>query len=486
MEPQPSLLESFGPKISVLVYSPTGEGSPLLTISNAIVHDDESITSDYLVYVDGHLPGGGLNKDYVKTLLHAFGTKEYGSSLLSAGGLSLSSPQDTCVYSSPRLKIDSHPFESQHSLLSQRISLPSTPFLLPTSWLLPRSYTSYPLTTTSSEEEETSRSRQISLNSPTILQGIPRLNSLPLEISLAFALWTKSGIPSFSLPIPLTRETVLGSGESDGWVCEKLKRNLQLGTTNDGKSSGAAATVQLIRSGFSVSKGAGEGLRRISGDRKKGGSSSTTTFAGVSMNALERAKEMKRGSLVLLLSGKEELDVVRKLACRFATAGTTSSSASDFFRGVGGQDESLLELDSDDGDRELMIVMADWDQESQSEVNREENDSCHLEIRPLLPPSSSTTVDSTTSISLPLIDMLDSKLDPAPAVVIYLSDGSRAREFEEVLKWIGGIFGVRKGGERISRVRMEKEAVNGGEGGKGRMTVIGIETEELKREVRSE
>lgn len=305
------------------------------------------------------------------------------------------------------------------------------------------------------------------------------LNRLPfLEIGLSWALWTKSGIPTYAIPLPL-----LGGGDGkkgveeekgrvDGWVCERFKRNLRrTGELGVGEEGGGG--IEDVRRGYGEGKGGGEGLRRIKGDRLKGGAVGKTakvaTTSTKEKNALERAKEMKKGSFVLLLSGKEELDAIRGIACRFARGGGSDSS------------EFGDELEESVGDRELRIVVADWNGREDQEWENRENGLCHLEITPLAHSTATNGGGTEASISLPLIDMLDSTIEPTPAVVMYLSDGTRAREFEEVLKWMGGIFGVRKGGERVSRVRMEKESVQGGEGGKGRMTVIGIEREESSR-----
>ncbi|GAA5948347.1 hypothetical protein JCM3765_001381 [Sporobolomyces pararoseus] len=499
MEPPTSIFKSFGSIVSILNYDTTisssistnsKSSSPLLTISNSILQG--RIKTEYLFIIDGHFPSSSIQrmgKDYVKILLHSFGTKEFGTSLLSSGGLSLSSSSssssfggrgDECIYPSH----DS----SKGGVgvgISEKISIPSTPFLLPTSWLLPQRSSS------SSPDDD----REISMihSSSTIFQGIPKLNQLTnigIELSLSFSLWLKNGIPCYALPIPLTitteeeEEQGMKGGNLDGWVCEKLKRNLLLNHSEEEEEEEGvisehfrSSLESIVRNGFKESKRAGDGLRKIKGDKRKGGiisSSSGGGGRGISLNALERAREMKKGSLVLLLSGKEDLDSVKKLACRF---GATT-----------GEEEVEEEELEDREDRELRIVVADWDEDRDKVWDDGEDELCHLEIIPLLPSSSTstttpTTTTSETSISLPLIDILDSgKLDPAPGVVIYLTDGSRSREFEEVLKWIGGIFGVKKGGDRLSRLRMEKESVASGDGSsKGRMTVIGIESEELKR-----
>ncbi|GAA5944857.1 uncharacterized protein JCM15063_003019 [Sporobolomyces koalae] len=445
MEPQPSVLSSFGSLVSILDYSP--KQPPLLALATAA--NSHTITTDFVVFVDGHLPATSpLGKDYVKVLLHAFGTKEYGASIVSAGGLALaSSPsnrRDECVY----------PHQGGKGSVSRRISVPSTPFLFPTSWLLPRAHTPAP-TAVSTPSEPVA----ITSTSPTILQGLS--TALPLEIGLAFALWTKSSIPVNALPLPLS-SSALDTAGVDGWSCQRLERNLQ--------SVPDASVRDAVRVGFSIETGAGDGLRKIKGDRTKGGIAPSKPHTKLDSHAAHRANEMRKGSFVLLLSGRDELDAVRKIACRFAN-GVDLSDAIDFSRD--GEADGIA-------DRELRIVVADWNSQDQA-LEDQAHEECHLEIIPLLGSTSAAAPD--TSISLPLIDMLDTTLDPAPAVVLYLSDGPRAREFEEVLKWMGGVFGVSKGGERLSRIRMEKELIGTGgqDDGKGKMTVVGIEREEVQR-----
>lgn len=519
MEPSPDFLASLSSssssndvRVSTLTYSPTDrDHSPLLTIATAAAA--RQFDTRFVLYVDGHLPPTSLRNDHVDTLVHAFGTKEFASSILSARGVALASSsssaadrdddQDECVY--PYGDDDNK--KGRGRRVSRRISIPSTPFLLPVSWLVPRSHSAAP------KEGGGSSPLVVTTTSPTILQGVPNIvHSLPPEVGLCWALWTKSGIPAFALPIPLgsvTTPRATSSSSLDGSGCERLQKNLAKRLRNlypaaagggGGATDGGGGTVvdenraiDAIRNGFRTSRLAGEGLRRIKGDRLKGGGGGrrVETSKAKTTGAAERAREMRRGSLVLLLSGREELDAVRKIACRYAGGGVDDDDDDD--------DDEDEDEDEDEGrgisrrrDRELRIIIADWDGQYDDDDDErrklaaaadggDDDELCHLEVIPL---GRTTGTDETSSISLPLIDLLDSQLDPAPAVVVYVADGPRAREFEEVLKWIGGIFGVRKGGERVGRVRMERDAIGGGGGGDGakpRMTVIAIEKEELER-----
>ncbi|GAA6023267.1 hypothetical protein JCM11491_003892 [Sporobolomyces phaffii] len=490
------------PRVKTLEYSPVSASTsgtrppspPLVVLANALFRDPDE--PEFVLYVDGHSAGIG-NRAYVETLLHALGTKPYSSSIVSAGGLSLSSSssatattrggRDSCMF--PGGHLDD---EGGAGPVVQKVSIPSTAFLFATSYLFPRSYTNATRARGAGleDEDEGAGTTTITATSPTMLQGVPHLSALPVEVALSWAAWTRSGIPTFALPLPLGRRDDGDGDGDDGGVCERLKKTLELPPRRDddadeqgeGERTQARTTrwQEEIRRGFGNEMVAGEGLRRIRGDRTKGGggtqAAARTASSPKERNALERAKEMRKGSLVLLLSGRDELDAVRKIACRFAAGGATRPDS--------GFDPLGLE---GGGDRELRIVVADWNGDrADGAIRGGENDElCHLEVIPLVSattaPGGDASRSADASISLPLIDMLDSQLDPAPAVVVYLADGQRAREFEEVLKWMGGIFGVRKGGERLSRVRMEKEAVAGGDEGNGRMTVIGIDRDEVAR-----
>ncbi|GAA6059230.1 hypothetical protein JCM10212_006623 [Sporobolomyces blumeae] len=483
MEPQPSVLSPFHPLVATLPYSPGHP--PLLTLAQAAQSD---ITTAFIVFVDAHLPSTSpsssgaavpLPKDYVKVLLHAFGTKEYSSSLLSSGGLyistsSVSSPSSGLSITDMRCV---HPAYSNAQKKTERISVPSTPFLLPTQWLLPRSHSSSP------ENEVDS----ISVRSPTVLQGLP-LSSLPLEIAMSLALWTKSAIPAYAIPLPLAARTDSSDRTAksdlsgvDGWNCEKFKRSLEREPTAATRSDGL---LERVRQSFVERSGAGEGLKRIQGDRKKGGLRIGSAASGkrkMATSVTERAHLMRKGSFVLLVSGRDEVEAVSKVACRFSN-GVDEDDGFDVANQEGGGGRG------DAGHhREVRIVASDWDDERDGEWLRSLHatdsahgaGSCHLEVTPL----TTTATTPEASISLPLIDMLDTNLSPPPAFVLYLTDGPRAREFEEVLKWMGGIFSVKKGGERWSRVRAEKEAVGLTADGtdKGRMTVVGMSAEEARR-----
>ncbi|GAA5828843.1 hypothetical protein JCM3770_005334 [Rhodotorula araucariae] len=159
MEPVPSVLSSLD---GVSTFSYASSTPPVVALAEAA---QSRVSNDYILFIDGHLPATSdvLSREYVKTLLHASGTREYGSALLSAGGIALS---------------PSSPSASDAQCLfpptaATRLVAPSLPFLLPTSWLLPR------------DPDRASTS---------ILQGLS--TELPLELALAAALWTKHAIPA--------------------------------------------------------------------------------------------------------------------------------------------------------------------------------------------------------------------------------------------------------------------------------------------------
>ncbi|GAA5935134.1 hypothetical protein JCM10213_000654 [Rhodosporidiobolus nylandii] len=445
LEPPSSVIAPFGALVSTFSYPP--QEPPVL----ALAHLAQSVASDHLLFVDGNLPSAGssgdgqLPKDYAKVLLHASGTGAYSASVLTAGGLSLSpsvgpASGGKCIYPSLRSPLSDR--------TSQPIHLPSLPFLLSTSWLLP---------TTPGKP------------STSILQGLN--THQPLEIALSAALWTKHAIPVFALPIPLPSASVADAAGVDGWACERLRRFV--------------LTAPSVGALFAPASAAGEGIRRLqaAGDARKGGLNPQARVG--QKTYIEEADEarsrlLQGGTVVLLLSGREELEAVRAVACRFA-AGVGSAAAAN---GDDDDDEDRLRTD-------LKVVVADYDlHESAREEARSSfssfSPSCHLELTPLgasPPPSSSSSAQTTAEpVSLALVDLLDT-LDPAPAFVLYLTDGPRAREFEEVLRWMGGVFGVRKGGERWARVKAERELLKGvGESkGRGRPTVVGMRSAEVRK-----
>ncbi|GJN93061.1 hypothetical protein Rhopal_006106-T1 [Rhodotorula paludigena] len=446
LEASPSALASLSSSTRDLVRSasyPRGS-SPVIGLARAT---QDNVDTDFVVFVDGHLPttaagDGALPREYVRALLHASGTREYRGALLTAGGLSL--PSSSASSSKPHC---TYPTSA-----AQRITVPSLPFLVPTSWLLPRS--------SSSSDASTAHS---------ILQGLS--TSLPLELALSVALWTKHALPTYALPLLPASSSAPG----DGLACDRLLRALD--------HSPRVADL------FAPPLGGGDGLRALqaSGDASKGGRTRTRIRPPMERGAAERAdderaKRLGTGTAVLLVSGRDELEAVRALACRAARRAGT--------RGDGARSE-------------VRVVVADYDAREEAErkaaqgAGERDERECHLELTYLGTASESSSASASSSsssstssgdpISLALVDTLDA-LSPAPAFVLYLTDGPRAREYEEVLRWMGGFFGVRKGGERLSRQRAEREMLKGagedaeaGARGSGRPTVVGMTREEARR-----
>jgi hypothetical protein len=480
--------------------------------------DDSRSLAQLLAFSEAEVGSGGKAKaggpNYVGTLLHASGTNEYRASLLSAGGLVLA-PATRRSGASPRRDrygVSPEPEEEYQqdkcliplrdaSSTTARISIPTTPFLLPVSWLVPRD---------PSDPTHTS-----------IVQGIPpssRLGELGIAGTLAAAVWTKHAIPSYAMPL-LAAAGGSGGGGDDGEVqkamkalCERLKtaltRQASIGDEDEEERAGsfarnpATATSGNVRGLFAEQSGAGEGLRlsRLSGDRARGGGGGDVdSTAGPVFSLLERAEEIKSdllqtGTAVILVSGEEELAAVRKLACRFAAQGV--GGRRDVPPGMGMEEAEEEDDDTIDQSRsrrprvrrDLKVVVADLDlatTSSSSDSTHQTDDesqtaACHLDLTPLRGGSLTSGTDGA-SISVPLLDLLES-LNPPPAFILYLTDSPRAREFEEVLRWSGGYFGPKQGQERLSRVRAERTMLRGGAGGnKIRPTVVGMAREEAKR-----
>ena len=136
------------------------------------------------------------------------------------------------------------------------------------------------------------------------------------------------------------------------------------------------------------------------------------------------------GAIVLLVSGVEELRAARPLACALA------------------------------GRHDLRVLLADAEVDS----NWDKTEVCHLAITVLRPKS------ARDSVSLRLAATLDSIRDVDLAV--YAQESVRAREWDEVLRWRGGVFGPAHGGKWRSREQQEQL---------GGTVVVVLKTDELSQ-----
>ncbi|GAA5992256.1 hypothetical protein JCM10908_001842 [Rhodotorula pacifica] len=507
--------EGAGGKLAIVSYSLTRGQPPrerdhaaLMALIRAASTGE--IDSDYLLFVDGaaaNEAGDGVfsptaaagGAQYVHALLHASGTTEYRASLLSGGGLVLAtsdnpdhhhhlSSDDLCVF--PLRESTSTTPKSTTTSVTRLISIPTLPFLLPVSWLVPRD---------PSDPTHTS-----------IVQGIPpssQLGELGLAGTLAAALWTKHAIPSYAVPVLLSSST--GAGK-----CERLRTALARQEGEEGENDRRFATSasstaitatshSSVRELFAPHFGAGEGLRlsRLNRDRSRGGASSSEEAQGRGPKTpLERAEELKSellqtGTAVILVSGAEELEAVRGLACRFAAQGVGRRESEEQEARQEEQQEGTARRRSQNADRrdrprvrrDLKVVVADLDFATWSDPSSSSSTTggaCHLDLTPLRGGTLTSGSDGA-AISVPLLDLLES-LNPRPAFILYLTDSPRAREFEEVLRWSGGYFGPKQGQTRLSRVRAERTMLRGGGAGAGggnkiRPTVVGMPREEAKR-----
>ncbi|GAA5875051.1 hypothetical protein JCM3774_003415 [Rhodotorula dairenensis] len=529
--------------------------------------DDDDIAREegtYLRSIAGMLRGDGAAEGgYVRALLHASGTSAYAASLLSAGGLALApastshesldssatssssfadlEARDQCLFPlrdpPPSSSFSRRPV-SAHST-TERISIPTTPFLAPVSWFVPRD---------PSDPTHTS-----------IVQGIPPSSRLGLVAGIkgtvAAAVWTKHAIPAYALPLlvppalPLSSSSSSLSDEAAAAAAAAIVERTSVATAQgDGKDGVVTATSRNVRELFGPRFGAGEGLRlsRLSGDRARGGGGgggsggsqndhdddddddegeevgSVVKGTGRKQNKspLERAEEVKSdllqtGTVVILVSGEDELSAVWNLACRFAAQGVGRREP-DRGRGPrqGQHDEEEEQDGGDDGGqeddrrsrpwirRDLKIVVADLDlttwtgptNRGRTTTNNDDDEeagdatsstaACHLDLTPLRGGTLTSGSDGA-AISVPLLDLFESLVDPHLAFVLYMTDSPRAREFEEVLRWAGGYFGPKQGQARLSRVRAERTMLRGA-GGRGettrvRPTVVGMPREEVKR-----
>lgn len=215
---------------------------------------------------------------------------------------------------------------------------------------------------------------------------------LPIEAALAVALWTKQGTPTFALPMGIA-DTSVDTG------CARLRKQIE----------GEQVQLSTLFASLLAKETAGEGAQ-------------------------------KDGTIVLLLSGDEELALAHKLACGLAQT------------------------------HDLRVYLADSDTSSYgpkiffppSRQSRSPTSRCHLDVIPLLP-------DETESIPGLIVVELDSLT--RVELVIYLLGGERDREFGEVLKWAGGIFAVGQGGTRRGKAQMERE---------DGMVVVGLRRDEVE------
>ena len=154
-----------------------------------------------------------------------------------------------------------------------------------------------------------------------------------------------------------------------------------------------------------------------------------------------------RGQVMLLLSGEDELELAHPLACEMAQSVDVRVYLADTEMTSVGQ----------------RIFFPAEHSASSSAGGKKGNRRCHIEVHPLNP---GEEVDSIPAKIVSEIDRLGQV-----EVVIYLIGGERAREFGEVLKWVGGTFGGREGGKR------RKVAVEEGE---SEIVVIGLPKEEVQ------
>ncbi|KAL8280882.1 hypothetical protein RQP46_006561 [Phenoliferia psychrophenolica] len=328
-----------GPAVSLVSYKTSRP--PALAV--LLVASGE-VATEYVVVIDANLEV--VKSSYVRTLLRASGTAEYGHALLSAGGLvlpvSASASPATCLVSDGSADgLDK----------TAAIHAPSTPFLVETAWL----------------------------TNPALANGLR--TDLPLEVAIALALWTKSGIPSFGLPVPWDE------GRRD-WGCERLKRAVE---------GNEAVLASLFRRDSPASL-------PLPSD----------TNADAADVAGHDQRQQPDGTIVLLLSGDEELALAHPLACAFAAR----------------HDVRVVVADSESAAQGPTVFFADG------------ADRCHLDLHPLK-----------------ITDSVRSELERLKRVelVVYVQDGQRAREFEGAMKGVNGVFGARFGGARRGKDRVEKE-----------------------------
>ncbi|SCV74468.1 BQ2448_8107 [Microbotryum intermedium] len=233
---------------------------------------------------------------------------------------------------------------------------------------------------------------------------------IEIEAAIPLGLWTKAGIPAYALPVPLFTSLgphVVPKLASSTFGCERLKRALQ-----------GVGTDRRIGPLFRAEAVGGGGLGFAS-SQAYGSKAIDDPFVAGKLFARDL------GAIVILLSGEEELADASVLACGLAQENDVRVYVADLPRGKRAGGKRVLFDDADTGAH------------------------CHMDVHPL---GSGKEGDS---VSLAVLDELDSV--GRVAVAIYLSDGHRGREFEEVLKWNRGILGKGRGGRRRAKKEMEAE-----------------------------
>lgn len=237
---------------------------------------------------------------------------------------------------------------------------------------------------------------------PDILNGLR--TDVPVEMAISLALWTKRGMPTFAIPLGETEAVV-------DYSCERLRKAIE------GEESKYYAAFEM-------------GHRIVDGGSE--------------------ATEEKRGQVMMLLSGEDELELAHPLACGLAQS----------------LDVRVYLADTDTTAVEQRIFFPPEHSSSSSSAGsngKKGSWRCHLEVSPL------NLGDEADSIPGKIVSEID-RLGQVE-VAIYLTGGERAREFSEVLKWVGGTFGIGQGGKR------RKSAAEEGE---REIIVIGLPKEEVQ------
>jgi hypothetical protein len=359
------ILQSMRPS-SIIVNAPSGmesmedesqstvswvfyddSAAPVLALLNASYTIADPTT---LIVLSSSLP---LVPSYAETLLRVAATKEYAATVLTTSGIVLPA---SCISST----------EASSTSKTKKIDIPTSPFLIQTSWL------------------------------PPISNEMRK--DVSLEIGITLGLWKRGGIPIYSVPLVLDGSR---GREEEAMKCEYLIDELDRRIVVFGQAGGGGLRARVGAS--SVRGRLREGLSVVKGWLDDDG---------------EEDQEEEDGIVVLLLSGQEELELSRPMACGLASI----------------HDLRIYLADADDGD----VYVPPLDSSG----------SCNLDIHRL---------STTPTSDLPVVVIEEFSTLPRIEVVLYLVDGERGREYGEVLKWSAGVFGAASGGGRKSRKEMENE-----------------------------
>ena len=277
--PDGIVVPSFDPprtNVKISTY-PSTQPSTLAFLSIAT-----TLSTPYFLLIDANVRS--LSPSYSKTLLRATATKEYENAVLGIGGMLL--PNSTTTESICATTLD----EDTPLLRTKSIHFPSTPFLVRTDSLVQ------------------------SMNGIRI--------DVPIEMAISLALWTKSGMPTFAIPLSASDSMV-------DYNCDRLRRAI-----------------------------VGEEMKYYAAFERR-----------TKMGEAGEEKSRREGQVMILLSGEDELELAHPLACEMAQS----------------VDVRVYLADSEMASVGQRIFFPAEHSSSSNAGGKKGNRRCHIDVHPLNP-----------------------------------------------------------------------------------------------------